>query len=106
MLIRIALIGLICVALVLGCLYVDASVSLGFARDQQSHARQSDELLRKLLFRLAKDQQRKPLLQDLKTAFPESIIKEEDNKILIDEVVFEFHGDSLSGVSMLNQANE
>ena len=88
--------------------WMDTAVSLDHARQQQKTERDHNELLRELVFASQRNAKRTEIAQFLKeNVGEEHQIKNEQDRILVDDVVFRFDDKgSLKQVQFMSRANE
>ena len=88
--------------------WLNAVVSLDHARQQQKADRERSELLRELVLGLNRGVQRSEVLRLVKQDFGSGhVIKEEQGRILLDDIVFQFNEkQSLSKVQFLGSADD
>lgn len=87
--------------------WVNTSVSLNYAREQQKTEQERSELLRTFVLTLNRGTSRSEILRLANDNFrKEHIVKEDQNGIVVDDLVFQFdRSQSLVGVRFLSASN-
>lgn len=86
---------------------IDSSVSLDYVRQQQQSEKKRSHLLSELLHKTSARLGRSELMDLIKRDFGnEHIIKEEKDRVLVDDVVIRFEGQTVIGVTTLDDVTE
>ena len=81
---------------------VDTAVSLDYARQGQQLQRARETILRSMLLRTVSDMSRTELVRLIKEGFEKThIIKEEPDRLEVDDIVFLFHDEAITGIAIL-----
>ena len=88
--------------------WLNTSMSLDYARQQQKTERERNELLRDFVQKLNRGTTRAEIMQLVDQSFRKGhVIKEEQDRVLVDDIVFRFANDqSLVGVQFLGTEND
>ena len=88
--------------------WLNTSVSLSYAREQQKTERERSELLRQFVLTLNRGAKRSEITQLVNQNFGKGhVIKEEQDRILVDDIVFRFDNtQSLSKVQFLGAEDQ
>jgi hypothetical protein len=88
--------------------WLDTSVSLDHARQQQKTDRERSELLRDVMLRLNSGAQRAEVMRLMRQNFSSGhVIKDEQDRIVLDDIVFRFDDkQSLSKIQFLSSGDD
>jgi hypothetical protein len=90
----------------LGYQWLNAAVSLDYARQEQQHQRDRVLLLRSLLEHTAMRLSRDDLVRLVRQDFAEKhLIKESNDRVEVDDIVFKLRNNVVTGVAFLGDEN-
>jgi len=83
--------------------WINALVSLDYARQEEKYQRENVQLLQSLLQETGKKMSQSEIRQLVKSRFgKEHIIKEQQNQISVDNIILKFNGNSLVEIKLLD----